>query len=371
MAVLTDRDSAAKLGDLLRTSSVALYLELDADDRVAFANAHATQLFGRDPVGSRFTDLLVNFDRTAPGSFARVADEPRRINFMTFTDLPQTYVCHFVEGAGRVLVVGAVEPHSLELMQRSLLTVQRDFANQTRELQRTNSELSNTAKLRDTFFGMASHDLRTPLTTILASAEILHEELDPSISDDQRVSLRSIRLATELMLAVVDGFLAAALSSAGRLALFRTPTDLGAVAHDAVALLQRSAEQKGIRLIVELAPELPAVSVDRAKLVEVLVNLVRNAIEHSRLGDAITVVGRADESWITLEVRDQGAGIPPELRATLFEAYTRGANKTAQERSVGLGLALSKLVVDAHGGELAVSSTPSRGSIFSVRLPLR
>lgn len=362
-------DPDATLGALLRSSSVALYLELDRDDRVVYANAHASELFGRDVCGQPFSDLLVYFERRGPGGIARAAAEPRLVSLAAPGGLPLTYRCHFIADDDRVRVFGAVEPRSLDLMQRTLVTLQRDLVNETRQLQRTNAELARLAKTRDTFFGMAAHDLRTPLATIVTSAQLLQEDLEGRINSDEQEALQWIRISAELMRSVVDGFLSAALSSAGQLRLRRAPTDLGSVANEALVMLRRAAEQKRIVLIPAIAPDLPLVSVDRAKISQVLINLLRNAIEHSSTGHEVTVVARFDERWVTLEVRDQGTGIPPELQSTLFEAYAHGTNKTAGERSVGLGLALSKLIVDAHEGELAVESEPGRGTTFNVRLP--
>lgn len=367
---MSDRDS--ELVRSLRSTSTALYLELDVEDRVIYENAHVTELFGAEVTGRRFSDLLVHFERGAPGGLARSAAEPRLVNLMPRGGLPVTYRCLFVSADDRVIVLGAAEPRSLTLMQETLVSSQRDLVNEARQLQTANAELARLGKTRDKFFGMAAHDLRTPLATILASVELLDEELAGRINDEERQTLQWIRRATDLMRAVVDGFLIAALSSAGKLTIRRADTDLGSVANDVIAMLRRIADQKGVGLEASIPPDLPRVVVDGHKIEQVLINLLRNGIEHSKAGDRVTLTVRLDEGGsISLEVHDDGAGIPPELRATLFEAYAHATNKTARERSVGLGLALSKLIVDGHGGELSVDSAPERGTTFHVRLPER
>lgn len=367
MAGVSDRD--AELGRLLRSTSAVLYLELDTDDRVICTNAHVTELFGVDVTGRKFSDLLVHFERSAPGGLARCAAEPRLVNLMSLGGLPVTYRCLFFADDGRAIVVGSAEPRSLALMQDTLVALQRDLVNETRQLQTANAELARLGKTRDTFFGMAAHDLRTPLATIRASVELLDDELAGQVNEEQRQTLQWIRKSTDLMRSVVDGFLIAALSSAGRLTLRRVDTDVASVVNDVVVMLRRIAEQKGVGLDASVESGLPRARIDGNKVEQVLINLVRNGIEHSKAGDRVTVAVRPDEGAVVFEVRDQGTGIPPELRATLFEAYSHGTNKTARERSVGLGLALSKLIVEAHGGELFVDSDLERGTTLRFRLP--
>ena len=130
------------------------------------------------------------------------------------------------------------------------------------------------------------------------------------------------------------------------------------------------AQKKGLALLVDAADELRRLSVDASKLQQVLLNLVGNAVEHSVAGQRVWLTGRWEEQSLVFAVRDEGQGISPENQAPLFTPFGRtGTKKTAGERSVGLGLSISRLIVEAHGGRIWVESVPGQGATFVFALP--
>lgn len=257
-------------------------------------------------------------------------------------------------------------------MRRELMIVNQKLAAKTRELSRANIELHRLSTMRDTFFGMAAHDMRSPLTAILWLGELLADDLGGSLLPEHRESLQGIRTSAELLQGVVDGFLRMALISAGQLRINRAPAALELAIERALAVIRPAADRKRIALRVRPESErgIPVFSFDLPKIEQVVVNLVKNAVEHSPSPGEVEIACGADELQVWFSVRDHGAGIAPAVAMNLFKAYTHAGQKTAGERSTGLGLAISRMIVEAHGGTVAVLSEPGQGSTFTVRLPL-
>lgn len=367
---MSDADLDATVAHCVRAELPALYVLLDADDRVVETNRHTQELFASRITGTRFADLLASFDRDAPGGLARASDTPRFINIITFTGLPQSFFCWFSRVGDRVAVIGGVDPKSQEDMRRDLMLAHQKLAARTRELARANIELTRLSAMRDTFFGMAAHDLRSPLTAILWLGELLSDDLGASLADDHRECLSGIRTSAEMMQGVVDGFLRMAMISAGQLRILRATASLSEACARALAIVRPAADRKPIALRVEEAHEIPPFSFDRPKLEQVLVNLVKNAVEHSPPRAEVEISLDCDGVEASVAVRDHGAGIAPAAAINLFKAYSGAGNKTAGERSTGLGLAISKMIVEAHGGQVTVETEAGRGTTFTVRLPL-
>jgi len=131
------------------------------------------------------------------------------------------------------------------------------------------------------------------------------------------------------------------------------------------------AQQKGIRLAIEHADDIPKMRIDRRKIEQVLNNLIGNAVKYSHRGTCITITITRGENHVTVKVTDQGQGIPSEDLPKLFKAFGRANVKaTAGEQSTGLGLAIAHKIVEGHGGKMSVESQVGKGSSFSFQLPL-
>ncbi|MFG2625290.1 ATP-binding protein [Streptomyces sp. NPDC048473] len=218
------------------------------------------------------------------------------------------------------------------------------------------------------FVADASHELRTPLASIRGYAELTRrgrEETGP----DTRHALGRIESEAERMTGMVEDLLLLARLDAGR-PLSHESTDLSPVVVDAVSDA-RAAGQGDHHWRLELPDEPATVYGDPTRLHQVLVNLLANARTHTPPGTTVTVRVRATAGhpWVTLEVQDDGPGIPPELLPHVFERFARGdASRSRHAGSTGLGLAIVQAVVAAHGGRVAVSSVPGR-TVFAVHLP--
>jgi signal transduction histidine kinase len=210
------------------------------------------------------------------------------------------------------------------------------------------------------FLADVTHELRTPLSVIRGQAEGIADGLYPG----DATHIAPILDATQALDRLVEDLRTLALTDAGNLDLKKEPTDLGALAHDAVQSFQPEAATAGVTLTAEVADNLPSVDVDPARLRQVLSNLLSNAIHHTPKGGSVKVsVGSATDQ-VMVTVADTGEGIPPDLLPHVFERFAKGPNS----KGSGLGLAIAHGIVSAHGGQLQASNGPEGGTVLRVIL---
>jgi signal transduction histidine kinase len=215
------------------------------------------------------------------------------------------------------------------------------------------------------FAADASHELRTPLTVIRSSVEHIRRNAGPTPSPAAAEALDDIDAEVGHLTALVDDLLLLARSDSGAIVLNRQPVDLGDVAADSAGTLAKLAADRGVHL--GLDPEPAMVEGDHARLRQLVVILVDNAIRHSPRGGSVRVLVRSDRREAVLEVDDDGPGIRPEDMPKVFERFWRAPGAAAG--GTGLGLAIAKSIVDLHDGRITVSNRPDGGARFAVRLP--
>jgi signal transduction histidine kinase len=240
-----------------------------------------------------------------------------------------------------------------------------EHARAERELERLYLAAQEGNRVRDDFIAIASHELRTPFTSLQLAAQALSRKYADE-PDAQRFVATIERQVANLDV-LVDRLLDASLVAGGPLSLVRSVVDLTDVARAAVAQLQEPLRRSGSALTVD-APEPVVGSWDRVRLEQVATNLLANAIKFGK-GAPIGVIVRAQGNTATLVVRDHGIGIPPAEQARIFDRFERAVS-ARHFGGFGLGLYISKAIVDAHGGSIEVTSRPGEGSTFAVRLPL-
>jgi len=221
---------------------------------------------------------------------------------------------------------------------------------------------------RDFVLGMVSHDLRNPLTTITLGARMLQRMSGGQAGDATRRQAEAIHRSADRMERLISDLLDYAGLREGRLTLHREPHSPAALVREAVETVAGPAQDKGLHLTAEAAPDLPPVLCDRHRILQVLSNLLSNAIGVTPAGGAITVRCEQTRRWMSFQVTDTGPGIPESEREHLFERFFRGVN--AAYAGTGLGLQICKALADAHGGEIRVESEVGRGSTFILCLPL-
>lgn len=349
-----------------------VYLK-DAAGRYVLANQATADLFGlrvEDIIGRAMTELHQPADTTA--RYHAQDQEVMRTGVQlaleeTFVRPDGEVLCFhsikrpFVQGDGEVLVLG-VDSNITELkrVQQALRTAKE--------------AAEENARAKQEFLANMSHEVRTPLNGILGMAGLLAKS---TLDDVQAHYLMLIRQSADHLLVVINDILAAAQLGAGKVRLEYIPFDLYALLRDTLESLQLRATEKDIRLRLEL-PDAPApvlVLGDPHRLRQVVLNLLGNALKFTAQGQ-VTLSGYwvADgQAAVTfhLAVQDTGIGIAPHQLASIFEAFTQASASTAREfGGSGLGLSISRSLVELLGGHIWAESTPGQGSTFHVELPL-
>ena len=228
------------------------------------------------------------------------------------------------------------------------------------------------ARTKDEFLAMVTHELRNPLQVITTTASVLDDELDILTPDHQRDLLQTITRSAERLAVMAEDLLDLARLEGGQLALTPTPTDLRTILDDAVHALRHQCRDKHLEVAVHAPDRLP-LHADPHRLRQVADNLLSNAIKYTPAGGQITITATTDShDWITWTITDTGIGIPAAERPRLFRRFYRAS--TALDRSIpgtGLGLVITRTVIDHHHGTIALADHPGPGTTFTVRLPVK
>jgi PAS domain S-box-containing protein len=225
---------------------------------------------------------------------------------------------------------------------------------------------------RDDFVNVMTHDLRQPLAGILGYAQLLERALQNEGAAERLVRYSTgVREGGERMLRMINNLLELARMESGRVQIEITRLDPERLIAEVIHDFEPEASQKGQTVSVERLEAAPPIESSEPLLRESLANLVGNAIKYTPDGGAVTVGLRGDDAGITIAVSDTGIGIPPEALPRLFSRFFRtGQAEVRQIRGTGLGLALTKMMIERIGGTISVSSELGRGSTFTVRLPM-
>jgi signal transduction histidine kinase len=238
------------------------------------------------------------------------------------------------------------------------------------ELGRLYSELETVSRHKSEFLANMSHELRTPLNAILGFSQVLREQMFGELNAKQVEYLDDILGSGQHLLNVINDILDLAKVEAGHMELQAAIFPLVPTLENAVTVVRERATRQGIALATDIDPSLGLVEADERKLKQVLFNLLSNAVKFTPQGGRVTLAASRVEDEVEISVRDTGVGISAEDQAKIFEEfYQVGPGKT--QEGTGLGLSLTRRLVELHGGSLRVKSELGAGSTFSFTLPLR
>jgi signal transduction histidine kinase/HAMP domain-containing protein len=223
-------------------------------------------------------------------------------------------------------------------------------------------------QVKNDLVATASHELKTPLTSIRLALHVLLEEAVGPLTPKQTELLLDARDSAERLLAMVNNLLDLARLEQGRQHLDLRPEAPADLLCSAAEEVKPRAEDKGVAVAVEAAPDLPAVAVDGERMRHALSNLLNNALAFTERAGRITLSAEAADGHVTLVVADTGVGIPPEHLPHIFERFARVPGRR-RGSGTGLGLAIVREIVAGHGGTIAVESEPGVGTTFRIRLP--
>lgn len=227
--------------------------------------------------------------------------------------------------------------------------------------------LAQQEQLRRNMVTDVAHELRTPLTNLRGYLEAARDDLVPS----DAALVDNLYEETMLLSRLVADLQELAQAEAGQLALLRQPASLAGIVEQAVTILRPQANAKGLMLSVDLPDNLPPVDVDPERVGQVLRNLLNNAVAHTPQGGEVAVAARSGDREVAVSVRDTGTGIAAENLPYVFDRFYRADKSRARQTGgAGLGLAIAKQLVIAHGGSIKVESAPEQGTTFTFTLPV-
>ncbi|MFM8770033.1 MAG: PAS domain S-box protein, partial [Rubrivivax sp.] len=233
-------------------------------------------------------------------------------------------------------------------------------------------EAERASQAKTQFLSQMSHELRTPLNAILGFGQLLSSDTQWPLAPAQELKVHEILAGAGHLLNLINGLLDLGRIEEGRFAVELAPIDLEALVGEALALMQPVGQRHQVQVPTRWTAPRPGLTVqaDRTRLMQVLLNLIGNAVKYNRAGGAVTLKCRDAEDRVWLGVKDEGKGLSDEDQDRLFQPFQRlGAERSGIE-GTGIGLALSRRLVQAMGGQIGVDSTQGQGSTFWVLLPL-
>jgi signal transduction histidine kinase len=254
--------------------------------------------------------------------------------------------------------------HIIKSQQQQIAEANRQLADHNRQLEVLNAR-------KDEFLAICSHDLRSPLTSISLGCSILLKERTGPLAESQRDILMRSKRSVETMVTLIDRLLDVARIESGTETVELESCDLVKTIEESMALHAAQAQERGVAFELKLAgTELPVIA-DRVKLLRICNNLLSNAVKHSPPG-TVRIEASADASSVQFSVIDQGPGLSREEQATLFDRFSALARrKKTRASGTGLGLFITRALVEMHGGKIDVESKPGHGATFRVTLPSR
>lgn len=223
-------------------------------------------------------------------------------------------------------------------------------------------------RLKSEFVMSASHELRTPLTSIAMSVNLLKESASEKLSEQEQELLNAAHEELERIKALVNDLLDLSRIEAGKVEMAFDKVSPSLLVEKAVSALKVQAKEKGVALESEIADDLPEVKADPNKITWVLTNLIANALRYTESGGKVKLSGEKVGGQVHLFVADTGTGIPPEFQSRIFDKFVQVSGRSSG--GAGLGLAICKEIVRAHGGTIWVESEVDKGSVFVFTLPI-
>jgi signal transduction histidine kinase len=249
-------------------------------------------------------------------------------------------------------------------------SLERKVAERTHALKVANEKLEEVSQLKSQFLANVNHELRTPVSAIIGYAHLVLRATESQISRLQRENLEDLLRNAERLLNQIDSLLEFSKIEAGKMAVHVEPVEVNEVIQGAISTVESTLNGASVRIIREIALDLPALNTDREKLRQIILNLLDNAVKFTDRGEIKVMAAQLNRA-LQLTVSDTGIGIEKEELKQIFEEFHRGNSSSAGKyRGTGLGLAIVKKFVNVLGGEINVESEVGKGSVFTVTLPL-
>lgn len=241
------------------------------------------------------------------------------------------------------LVIAIQNAQSVQEVRELNANLEQRISNATKELRTSNKQLQKLDEAKDEFISMASHQLRTPLTSIKGYISMLIEGDLGELTDDQKYVLNEAFVSSERMVRLIGDFLNVSRLQTGRFVIEKRPIDLAALVEREINGLMQNAEAKGIQFTYKAPKNIPMIDLDENKMQQVIMNFADNAIYYSKEKGKVRITLKKIKDWVELTVKDTGIGVPKDEQAGLFDKFYRASNaRKARPDGTGVGLFLAK-----------------------------
>lgn len=258
-----------------------------------------------------------------------------------------------------------------EEIQQFNETLQDKVDAATKRLRRANERLKQLDATKDEFVSMASHQLRTPLTSVKGYLSMVLEGDAGKLNPTQEKLLKEAFTSSERMVRLIGDFLNVSRLRTGKFMIERKPVDMAELVAGEVEQLEPTATTRDLKLVYDKPKDFPKVELDKGKIQQVVMNFIDNAIFYSKPGGEIRLELMSKKNEIIFRVKDTGIGVPSDEKRRLFTKFYRASNARKQRPDgTGIGLFMAQKVVIAHGGTIIFESTEGKGSTFGFRLPI-
>jgi signal transduction histidine kinase/CheY-like chemotaxis protein len=316
--------------------------------------------FGDDPravVGKHLADYH--------DQIQRAFDQPA-----AFQDIVQATLADTEQSLTHNIVQGAPCRRELQLFSNPVRTKTAEYLGRLYVFHDVTKE-REVDRMKSEFVSMVSHELRTPLTSIKGYVDLLQTGEVGELTNDQRDFLAIVKTNTDRLVDLINELLDISRIEAGRVELRRKALDLPALIQQVADTMRPQLQAKRQKLTLDLPPNLPPVSGDSDRVIQILTNLVSNAHKYTPVEGSLTIAARDEGDHVRVDIADTGIGLSKEDQAQLFSKFFRAQNRATQEVSgTGLGLAITRSLIQLHGGDVWVESAPGKGSTFSFTLPV-
>lgn len=269
------------------------------------------------------------------------------------------------------LVIAMQNAQSVQEVRELNANLEQRISHATKELRTSNAQLQKLDEAKDEFISMASHQLRTPLTSIKGYISMLLEGDLGELTPEQKHVLSEAFMSSERMVRLIGDFLNVSRLQTGRFVIEKRPVDLAKLVRRELEGLAQHAEARGLKFEYKEPKDIPLLDLDESKIQQVVMNFADNALYYSKEKSKIVVSLEKGADFVELRVKDSGIGVPKAEQADLFNKFFRATNaRRARPDGTGVGLFLAKKVVTDHEGSIIFESIEGEGSTFGFRLPL-
>ena len=376
--ILRQEHSAGRSRAILESIADGIIIS-DADDQVILTNRAALDILGMerpDVVGSPFGQIMGCMVPAGDlGIIGRLTDvSPYRMEavFEISDRVVQMSMAPIENNEGTQLGVVAVlrDVTALTNAEAERERLLAELQEHSQKLEQATDRLRELDRLKSQLIANMSHELRTPLNSIIGFSGVMLKEIDGQLTEPQREDMEAIYTSGKHLLGLITDILDISQLWAGKMDLKLHDVDLREIIADAVTITAPLAGDKSIELVQALDPDLPAIRADKTRLRQVLLNLLTNAIKYTEQGH-ITVSASRDGDYCIVSVADTGIGISPKHMETIFQEFGRVDNSSTRKAGgLGLGLAISRQLIELQGGQIWVESKVGVGSTFHFSLPI-